>query len=391
MKKTLSAFLVVLVLVNFIFCGNVYAKTDFEGIDGIDESSVSGADQEAVINQGSVGGNSISWLTMGSEAFSSIMQNLASLVNIFPMILQELMSYTVESGQDESTEVFSIGNVLFRQLSFFDINYFDYNYSYKVGIANPERIEAHKSSKILKNYVAKFFYFMRLLAIAISLLVLIYIGIRMILASTSSNKAKYKEMFMYWIESILLLFLMHYIMVALVQVGNLLIDMAYDLKCTIEADGVINFEDSTVTKIYVCMNAKSGWTYVQYSMIYWYLVYIQVKYFYMYLKRVIVVGFLIMISPIVTVTYAIDKVGDGKAQAYSAWLSEFFINVMIQPIQAIIYIVFIYTAGEIANKSMSVAILFLFALTKVEKVVLKLFNLNNVESLKPVEDQDTKI
>ena len=98
-----------------------------------------------------------------------------------------------------------------------------------------------------------------------------------------------------------------------------------------------------------------------------------------------------MISPIVTVTYAIDKVGDGKAQAYSAWLSEFFINVMIQPIQAIIYIVFIYTAGEIANKSMSVAILFLFALTKVEKVVLKLFNLNNVESLKPVEDQDTKI
>ena len=41
-----------------------------------------------------------------------------------------------------------------------------------------------------------------------------------------------------------------------------------------------------------------------------------------------------------TVTYSIDKAGDGKAQAFGNWLSEFVMNVLVQPLHAIIYLVF---------------------------------------------------
>lgn len=106
-----------------------------------------------------------------------------------------------------------------------------------------------------------------------------------------------------------------------------------------------------------------------------------------YFKRLITVGFLILISPLITITYPIDKMGDGKAQAFSVWFHELAINVFIQPIHALIYLIFMYTAGEIAKKSIIVALVFLLALTKVEKIVLYLFNLKNVTSLKPVDEE----
>ncbi len=48
--------------------------------------------------------------------------------------------------------------------------------------------------------------------------VLIYMGIRIIIASTSGEKAKYKERILDWIIAFCLLFFMHYIMAASVTV-----------------------------------------------------------------------------------------------------------------------------------------------------------------------------
>jgi hypothetical protein len=44
------------------------------------------------------------------------------------------------------------------------------------------------------------------------------------------------------------------------------------------------------------------------------------------------VGFLILISPLITISYAIDKMGDGRAQALNNWFKEFIYNVIIQSV-----------------------------------------------------------
>ena len=59
------------------------------------------------------------------------------------------------------------------------------------------------------------------------------------------------------------------------------------------------------------------------------------------------------------ITYSIDKAGDGKAQAFGAWFIEYFTNIMIQPLQAILYLIFVFSANEIAQKAPIVGVIFL--------------------------------
>ena len=42
-----------------------------------------------------------------------------------------------------------------------------------------------------------------------------------------------------------------------------------------------------------------------------------------YVKRMITIAFLIMIAPIITITYSIDRMGDGKSQALNKWFKEY--------------------------------------------------------------------
>ena len=95
-----------------------------------------------------------------------------------------------------------------------------------------------------------------------------------------------------------------------------------------------------------------------------------------YFKRTLSVFFLTIIAPFITVTYPIDKIGDGKAQAFDTWFKEYIINVLVQPIHAVIYLVFVYTAGNIATKAPFVAMIFLLTLGKVENIVRNIFGLS---------------
>ena len=91
------------------------------------------------------------------------------------------------------------------------------------------------------------------------------------------------------------------------------------------------------------------------------------------------IGFLIVISPLITITYSIDKMGDGKSQALNAWLKEFVFNVLIQPFHCIIYLIFASTAINLLTEQQTLAaavlsicmILFIF---KGEKIVREIFN-----------------
>lgn len=56
-----------------------------------------------------------------------------------------------------------------------------------------------------------------------------------------------------------------------------------------------------------------------------------------YLKRVIYMAFLTMIAPLICLTYPLDKIKDGQAQALSMWLREYIFNALLQPMHLIIY------------------------------------------------------
>ena len=53
------------------------------------------------------------------------------------------------------------------------------------------------------------------------------------------------------------------------------------------------------------------------------LVGITLSFLFFYIKRMLTLAFLVIISPIVTITYAIDKMGDNQSQALNKWVKEF--------------------------------------------------------------------
>ena len=64
----------------------------------------------------------------------------------------------------------------------------------------------------LHDMVASWYVALRNLAIVGLMIILVYVGIRILLSSTASDKSKYKQMLMDWLVAMCLLFFMHYIM-----------------------------------------------------------------------------------------------------------------------------------------------------------------------------------
>ena len=151
------------------------------------------------------------------------------------------------------------------------------------------------------------------------------------------------------------------------------------------ASGGIGLEKNL--RIQLFSNEYSGWKALGMSILLLMLVYLQFKFFLMYLKRLIITGFLIMISPLVTVTYAIDRAGDNVAQAFKNWRQEMITLVFIQPLHALLFIIFAVSAGEIAKFSIFIAILLLWSISKGETILRTVFKLSAGSSIKTLGDK----
>lgn len=95
----------------------------------------------------------------------------------------------------------------------------------------------------------------------------------------------------------------------------------------------------------------------------------------------ITVGFLVVISPLITITYSIDKAGDNQAQAFKTWTKEFLVNVFVQPLHALLFLIFMYSVYGIMERAPILAIIFLAALSRGEQLFRTIFKVERTTSL----------
>ena len=400
MKKIFVSLTLIIILFNFIFANNAYAEgaepTDPEHTKSestlVDEQ-VSNGVENSYIGDTMDGNNNNSNETYGPTIVGLVVSILGAVVNLIAFQLDLVLgqlSYSTEN--DKLQYFFSIERAVFNRVPLFNINFFNTDDTYTVGTeTNKTTISASSSINDIKKRVAQVFYIVRLVATGASLVVLIYIGIRMALSTLSDDKAKYKKMLIGWVESVVVLFLLEYIMVIIIYIGESITNVFYSLEVQILGGGTgitdltETFETTIRNQILIKLFECSGLNYALYTVMYLCLLFMQLKYFWTYMKRFLMVGFLIMISPIITVTYGIDKAGDGKAQAFSVWMKEFVVNVLIQPLHALIYLVFVLSAGEIAKLSPIIALAFLMCMGVVERRVKVIFDLRGLVSLRGVD------
>ena len=80
-----------------------------------------------------------------------------------------------------------------------------------------------------------------------------------------------------------------------------------------------------------------------------------------------------MIAPLIAFMYPLDKLGDGKAQAFNTWFKEYMFNVLVQPLHLLLYTVFIYAASELVRENMIYAIGAYGYMIAAEKFFKKIF------------------
>ena len=121
---------------------------------------------------------------------------------------------------------------------------------------------------------------------------------------------------------------------------------------------------------------ESIWSILLYFITYVIIVGYEVYFFLKYFKRLLTMGFLVIIAPLITVTYPIDKANDGKAEAYVTWVKLFLSNAFMQAVHALMYTIFVFSASAIALKAPMIAIVFFIGVIKAEEVFNKLFGLS---------------
>lgn len=273
-----------------------------------------------------------------------------------------LLLLTDAMGANEG-ETVTPETILFNKLELTNINFFDSSGG------------TDFSAKLQEN-IASWYYVMRTIAIIASLCVLIYIAIRMATSTVASDKAEYKRMLMDWAVGFVLIFVLHYIIILVVNGNSLIVNVLGETIRDSSSGDLTNFIDQVADQINWAQEVSKTLTA---TFIFLILVGITLAFLLMYIKRMIVVAFLIIIAPLITITYAIDKVGDSKSQALDSWLKEFVWTVLIQPFHCVIYIVFasvVIDALDVNNLSSSIlAIMSLIFILQAEDIVKKIFGI----------------
>ncbi len=261
------------------------------------------------------------------------------------------------------------------------------------------------SAKVLAPQISKWYVAIRNMVLVGLMVVLLYIGIRIVISSTAGEKAKYKEHIKDWLIAVILVVFMHYIMAFALTITEYITSMLNSnnemIKFQIDDEDamkqIFGDEDYSQYKnsdgkydLYVNLmgyarlqqqletrdddgNVIVNWNYIGYAIIYLTLVIYTIMFLIIYLKRVIYMAFLTMIAPLVALTYPIDKIGDGKAQAFDMWLKEYAYNLLLQPFHLLLYTMLIGSVMDLAVNNMIYALVALGFLIPAEKLFRRFF------------------
>lgn len=324
-------------------------------LDG--EATVTSDDEDSSVQSEVVG------IGVSDSQAATLAGTITAVAGIIPDMISRLLSSVAlggESNMDNSvqlSEYFTIGELITNKYPLFNINIFE---------ETPAGPNSDLSNTIKKN-VSIWYVTIRNVAAVGCAVTLLYVGIRMAIAATAQDAAKYKKMLMSWLVGIILLFLMHYLILFMIKLTEIFTKFVTDAVGN-DTD-ITDMEVTMLTKIPNDTAKAEGWGKFVYLVMNFVLVFYQLKFFIMYLFRVLKVFILTIVSPLMCVTYPIDAIGDGRAQGFNNWLRRMMMEILIQPIHLVIYIVFIYSAGEIAKTEPFMGIIFIIALDYSEKIV----------------------
>lgn len=340
-----------------------------------------------------------------TDAVNEIAKLVQEILNEILLPLGDGLLYIVSRAVGEPV---TIDRLIFNKVAKVDINFW-------------ERGAEGSIKNIMGNVVSYWYNIFRKIAIVVYMVVLVGIGVTIMLNSTAQKKAQYKEALTSWVVGVAILFLFPYVMKYLVELNNAVVTIMekrinesghssindsidsdflngdeYDAYATFGKDefvylmiGKDHYNEKTneidLSKIRDSMMKTRVLSQKLNKIILTaiYLILIGQTYviLFVYYKRAFMIAFLITIFPLVAASYAIDKLGDKKAQSFGIWFKEYTVNVIVQMFHAAVYYLIVNVSVNSFIESnganwlfMILSVLFLF---EGEKILRNIFNVKS--------------
>lgn len=288
-------------------------------------------------------------------------------------------------------EPFSIDKVVFNEYSNTKLSFFDSDVQ---EFGENKFLESGNVRPILNKFYSAF----RDIALLVYLIILVYMGIRILLGSTAEKGSRYKELMIYWLQGVVILFIFPFIMKYAIHINNSFVSFVGEnrnrfIATELNGGGVSDPEtealdstggmknfDALVDKVTEWLVGKKDTDYMAYMyamalekgwvvyVVCWFVMFLQtIGFLVVYFKRVLIVMFLIAIFPLVMISYAVDKIGDGKSQAFDNWLKEYLLNIFVQSFHAIAYVLIMSVVSCLGSNPSEYWLVMLIALSFISK------------------------
>lgn len=273
---------------------------------------------------------------------------------------------------DDGWNRINIEDVIFNRVPMLDVNVFSFDY------AGGKELQEGSVIHTLRSNVAIWYNVIRRISIGLELLILLYLGLQLAISTGAGKRANYKSMLVAWVTSFIVIFTLHYYMLAVVYSNQFFVDLFYKANQNavklygFDEDGAVSIYDTIRTRAYSFKMSEG----VPATIMYMVLVYYLIKYLYIYFKRYLTVNILVILGPIVAIKYAFDRIKKGKASSLTNWMFDFFINVFLQTIHAMLYTVFMTMAFRLSTESVAgfiFALVILHFIPKTEQMFLDIF------------------
>lgn len=272
------------------------------------------------------------------------------------------------------TQLFTLENLFFNRVKILDANIFRAS----------EKPDGTNQS--IKDNVAKWTAIFRSISVVIILIIIAYLAIRLIISTIKESpeaRANYKMFFIDIIKSLLLAFFAPVFVAIVLYAADFTTSLIWDIAKVMLSKDYLNFEKVI---IYSMFDVKGFFTNPTKKLIntisFMILVSMHIKFVWLFMRRFLTLAFLTIVSPIISITYAVDKFKDGKTQVFVGWAEEIVRLAFLMPLYAGIYTVFVIALGGLVEKVPLLGIVFLLLFSRVEKLVKELFNMKNVIGVK---------
>lgn len=303
---------------------------------------------------------------LGGILLSPISSLLGGIAFAFQAILNGILGLgevlTGGSLPEESHDLF-ISDIVYNELAITKANVFDTDTTN----ANPLFVsnDEEGNGTGLKGIVSTWYQISRMIALAATLVMLVYVAIQILISSTGQSKAKYMDLLKDWLLCLLLIFTMHYILSAILFISDWVSAFFLSVATTmmngtdpykLVMDNTFNFNDFSII----------------YAIIWLVLLAFTFIIFIAYIKRLILICFIVIISPLVILASTIEKLRGKGGGLLSNMLKEFSTNVIIQPLDALLFTIIISAFTMCMEKNMPLpAVVFIIVFFMLRKWIQK--------------------